>query len=174
MKIAKIITVSALTVALLAGCSQDIKLQESEEKSKEVVQNVEKNVEENTQKTAFTEEEIKYLDVLNTSMQTFSEKMSNISELTSQPIENPTIVNDEEWIKQLSGNFLTIVLLGKMLSDMDKDGVVPEKLREIHNTVQDAFETMGNAGVKMISSVSDTDSIEFRESIQLVDESKHC
>ncbi|MER2007460.1 MAG: hypothetical protein ABS939_08400 [Psychrobacillus sp.] len=165
MKSLFLMTVSIL---LLAGCTQEI--ENVKEESKEVIQNTEITQGDKEASDNLSDEEKSYMKTVNKALETFANDTSDINNLIEEA-KNDQEVIDDEWVNNLTGGFLSIEMMMELLAQMDYEGVVPERFLDLHSNVLGAFESMRDAGVKLITSLRDGDRDMFNDSMQLIDES---
>lgn len=163
------ITIVAL---LLTGCTPEVK--ESKQESKQAIhktENIQKNEPVNVY-NPLSNDELAYLKTVEKSLETFTEKTTNVGTLMQQANDNPLIVKEDKWMNTLKGDFMTIALMGQVLSEMASDNVVPERFSNLHNNLQQSFELINEGGVMLVESIQNNlDMNMFNESMGIISQS---
>jgi hypothetical protein len=153
-----------VAVFLLAGCTPEVK--ESKQESKQAIIQT-----ESIQKspTVLSKVEKAYMETVSKTLQTFTDEATNVSNLMKQANQNPSIANDENWMKELQGSFMTIALTGELLREINNNGDVPERFENLHRNLQESFDLMADGGFGLIESIKNNlDMNLFNESMQTI------
>ena len=96
-----------------------------------------------------TQDDYDYIEILNKVKDINATELGNLSSLINQFVENPSVATADEYVSNFRGSILKMNLVLAMLTEMEGEGVVPEKFVESHNKFIEVFELQ-------ISSYNDT------------------
>ena len=140
------------------------KLAAEEDKKKEV-KNEEKE-KNKVQLNELTEKELKHLEMMQKSVESYRGDMSEITSLMKDAKNNPSLYNEEAWNKKVEVRFLRIAMTNSVYKGMETHTIIPKRFSDLHSLIIECFNLSSEAGTNIIEGIKKDDLPLFDQGIE--------